>query len=73
MLVSSGYDNSDGKGYVFVLDAATGKADQAIATSCTTANGLCGIAKIGPLFKEKNIDMTQIQIRKPSKDRAGSD
>ncbi|WP_293937565.1 pilus assembly protein [Iodobacter sp.] len=56
VLVSSGYDNSDGKGYVFVLDAATGKADKTIATSCTAAEGYCGIAKIGPLFKEKNVD-----------------
>ncbi len=60
VLLSSGYDNSDGKGYVFVLNAGTGALEQTLSTSCvnsgTTAGGRCGIAKIGVLMERQNVD-----------------
>ncbi len=63
VLLSSGYDNSDGKGYVFVLNAGSGpnskgEPEQLISTSCSARDGLCGLAKIGVLFENKNVDDT---------------
>jgi type IV pilus assembly protein PilY1 len=63
VLLSSGYDNSDGKGYVFVLNAGSGpnsagEPEQLISNSCSASDGLCGLAKIGVLYENKNVDDT---------------
>jgi type IV pilus assembly protein PilY1 len=58
VLLSSGYDNSDGKGYIFVLNADTGALEKTFTTSCTASDGTCGISKIGVLFTEPDIDDT---------------
>ncbi|MDW5417904.1 PilC/PilY family type IV pilus protein [Iodobacter sp. CM08] len=58
VLLSSGYDNSDNKGYVFVLDANTGALEKTFTTSCTATDGTCGISKIGALFTESDVDDT---------------
>jgi type IV pilus assembly protein PilY1 len=47
VMVTSGYNNADGKGYLFALNPITGAQKfPAIATSCTGAN--CGLSKISP-------------------------
>ncbi|MGL4602836.1 MAG: pilus assembly protein, partial [Iodobacter sp.] len=58
VLVSSGYDNSDGKGYVFVLNAGTGALEKTFPTTCTATGGTCGISKIGVLMEEPDVDDT---------------
>ncbi|AMC33188.1 pilus assembly protein [Janthinobacterium sp. B9-8] len=58
VLLSSGYDNSDGKGYVFVLNATTGALEKTFTTACTATDGTCGVSKIGVLFTEPDIDDT---------------
>lgn len=44
VMVTSGYNNADGKGYLYILDPITGAKKYTIATACTGAN--CGISKI---------------------------
>jgi type IV pilus assembly protein PilY1 len=45
VMVTSGYNNADSKGYLYVLNPLTGaKKFPAIQTSCTSAN--CGLSKI---------------------------
>lgn len=47
VIFTSGYNNADGKGYLYVVDAITGVQKFApLVTSCTGAN--CGLAKIAP-------------------------
>lgn len=47
VMFTSGYNNADGKGYLFVVNPITGATKfPAIATSCTGAN--CGLSKISP-------------------------
>jgi type IV pilus assembly protein PilY1 len=47
VIFTSGYNNADGKGYLYVVDAITGAQKFApLVTSCTGAN--CGLAKISP-------------------------
>ena len=47
VMFTSGYNNADGKGYLYVVDPITGANKfSPIATSCTGAN--CGISKIAP-------------------------
>jgi type IV pilus assembly protein PilY1 len=47
VLFTSGYNNADGKGYLYAVNAFTGANKFApIATGCTGAN--CGISKIAP-------------------------
>ncbi|MFC7420286.1 pilus assembly protein [Iodobacter arcticus] len=58
VLLSSGYDNADNKGYIFSLDAATGKPDKTFTSSCSNNTGLCGLSKIGVLFENRNVDDT---------------
>lgn len=58
VLLSSGYDNSDNKGYVFVLNAGTGVLEKTFPTTCTATDGSCGISKIGVLMEEANVDDT---------------
>ena len=43
VLVTSGYNNADGRGYLYGLDPATGAKQFTIGTSCTGAN--CGIGR----------------------------
>ncbi|AZN36780.1 pilus assembly protein [Iodobacter ciconiae] len=58
VLLSSGYDNTDNKGYIFSLDAATGTPDRTFTSSCSDNAGLCGLSKIGVLFENRNVDDT---------------
>ncbi|MDW5417910.1 PilC/PilY family type IV pilus protein [Iodobacter sp. CM08] len=58
VLLSSGYDNADNKGYIFALNAATGVLDNTFTSSCSNNTGLCGLSKIGVLFENKNVDDT---------------
>jgi type IV pilus assembly protein PilY1 len=47
VMFTSGYNNADGKGYLYVVNPITGAPKFApIATSCTGAN--CGLSKISP-------------------------
>ncbi len=50
VLVTSGYNNADGKGRLYVLDPATGAPVSSIATNCTGAN--CGIGKFAAWIKD---------------------
>ena len=43
VMVTSGYNNTDGKGYLYVLNPITGAKKYTIATGCTGAN--CGIGR----------------------------
>ncbi|NHQ85721.1 PQQ-binding-like beta-propeller repeat protein [Iodobacter sp. HSC-16F04] len=58
VLLSSGYDNADNKGYIFALNAATGVLDNTFTSSCSNNTGLCGLSKIGVLFENRNVDDT---------------
>jgi type IV pilus assembly protein PilY1 len=58
VLLSSGYDNTDNKGHIFLLDAATGIPDKTFTSSCSNNTGLCGLSKIGVLFENRNVDDT---------------
>ncbi|MCX7208705.1 MAG: PilC/PilY family type IV pilus protein [Proteobacteria bacterium] len=58
VLLSAGYDNSDNKGYVFVLNAHTGALEKTFTTSCAATDGSCGISKIGALLTEPEVDDT---------------
>ncbi len=60
VIVTSGYNNADGKGYLYVLDPVTGaKKFPAITTSCTGSN--CGLAKISPWIKSAE-DSTAMRV-----------
>jgi type IV pilus assembly protein PilY1 len=58
VILSAGYDNSDNKGYVFVLNANTGALEKTFTTTCTATDGTCGISKVGALFTEPDVDDT---------------
>jgi type IV pilus assembly protein PilY1 len=60
VMVTSGYNNADGKGYLYVLNPVTGaKKFPAIATSCTGSN--CGLAEISPWIKAAD-DNTALRV-----------
>ncbi len=46
VLVTSGYNNTDGLGYLWALNPVTGVPSLTMTTSCTGPN--CGLAKIAP-------------------------
>ncbi|MCX7208712.1 MAG: PilC/PilY family type IV pilus protein [Proteobacteria bacterium] len=56
VLLSSGYDNADNKGYLFALNANTGDLDNTFSSSCSNNEGLCALSKIGVLFENENVD-----------------
>jgi type IV pilus assembly protein PilY1 len=58
VLLTAGYDNSDNKGYLFVLNADTGTLEKTFTTTCTATDGTCGLSKIGALFTEHDVDDT---------------
>lgn len=58
VLLTAGYDNSDNKGYLFVLNADTGALEKTFTTTCTATDGTCGLSKIGALFTEPDVDDT---------------
>ena len=60
VMATSGYNNADGKGYLYVLNPVTGAQKfPAIATSCTGTN--CGVAKISPWIKSSE-DNTAMRV-----------
>lgn len=63
VLVTSGYNNGsdsggDGKGYLFVLNAATGAVIQAIPTTAGTSTSPSGLAQISGYAVNPNVDAT---------------
>ncbi|AZN36776.1 pilus assembly protein [Iodobacter ciconiae] len=58
VLLTAGYDNSDNKAYLFVLNADTGALEKTFTTTCTATDGTCGLSKIGALFTEPDVDDT---------------
>lgn len=60
VMATSGYNNADGKGYLYVLNPVTGAQKfPAIATSCTGTN--CGVAEISPWIKSSE-DNTAMRV-----------
>lgn len=49
VMVTSGYNNADGRGYLYALNPVTGAKKFSIATSCTGSN--CGISEISAWIK----------------------
>ena len=60
VMVTSGYNNADGKGYLYVLNPVTGAQKfSPIATSCTGTN--CGVAEISAWIKSGE-DNTALRV-----------
>ncbi|MEO6023339.1 MAG: PilC/PilY family type IV pilus protein [Burkholderiales bacterium] len=52
VMFTSGHNNADGRGYLYVVNAITGVKLYTIQTSCTSAN--CGLAKIAPWIESSD-------------------
>ncbi len=66
VIVTSGYNNSvtggDGKGYLYVLEAATGKILQRLTTGVGTAASPSGLAKINGFATDAVVDNTVLGV-----------
>jgi type IV pilus assembly protein PilY1 len=61
-MVTSGYNNADGKGYLFVLDANTGTLIKTISTGEGTATDPSGLAKITGYAEYPNDNNTVLRV-----------
>jgi type IV pilus assembly protein PilY1 len=62
VLVTSGYNNADGNGYLFVLDAATGEVINTVATGVGSAANPSGLAKISRFATLPNENNTALRV-----------
>ena len=66
VIVTSGYNNTvgggDGKGYLYVLEASTGKILHRLATPVGTAASPSGLAKINGWATDANLDNTVLAV-----------
>ena len=56
VLLTSGHNNADGKGYLYVLDAMTGDVLKKLSTNTGTATTPSGLAKVVAWADDSNLD-----------------
>lgn len=62
VIFSSGYNNPSGQGYLYILDASTGKLKRRISTGAGSPSSQSGLGKLNGWAKASSVDNTTLSV-----------